>query len=145
MEKKNVQPRILYPARQSFKSFRIEGEIKSFPENQRRKRFARIIKEDSLSEKKRLKVTDCRGTERLSRHRDKTSDKKTLNSYLSRIMLNVNGLTVPNKRHRVSEPRRNKTHAAARVAQWFSATFGPGHDPGDLGSSPTSGFLHGAC
>ena len=31
------------------------------------------------------------------------------------------------------------------VVQWFSTTFGPGHDPGDLGSSPTSGFLHGAC
>ena len=27
---------------------------------------------------------------------------------------------------------------AARVAQWFSATFGPGCDPGDLGSSPRS-------
>ena len=32
---------------------------------------------------------------------------------------------------------------AARVAQWFSTAFSPGHDPGDLGSSPTSGSLHG--
>ena len=31
------------------------------------------------------------------------------------------------------------------VAQRFSATFSPGHDPGGLGSSPTSGSLHGAC
>ena len=34
---------------------------------------------------------------------------------------------------------------AAWVAQRFSATFGPGHDPWDPGSSPTSGSLHGAC
>ena len=34
---------------------------------------------------------------------------------------------------------------AAQVAQQFSATFGSGRDPGDLGSSPTSGSLHGAC
>ena len=34
---------------------------------------------------------------------------------------------------------------AARVAQRFSAAFSPGPDPGDLGSSPTSGSLHGAC
>ena len=34
---------------------------------------------------------------------------------------------------------------AAQVAQRFSATFGPGHDLGDLGSSPTSGSLHEAC
>ena len=34
---------------------------------------------------------------------------------------------------------------AAPVAQWFSATFGPGCDPGDPASSPTSGSLHGAC
>ena len=34
---------------------------------------------------------------------------------------------------------------AARVAQRFSSAFSPGPDPGDLGSSPTSGSLHGAC
>ena len=33
----------------------------------------------------------------------------------------------------------------ARVAQWFSPAFGPGRDPEDLGLSPTSGSLHGAC
>ena len=33
----------------------------------------------------------------------------------------------------------------ARVAQWFSTAFSPGPDPGDLGSSPTSSSLHGAC
>ena len=33
---KNMQPRILYPARLSFK---IEGKIKSFPDRQKRKEF----------------------------------------------------------------------------------------------------------
>ena len=34
---------------------------------------------------------------------------------------------------------------AARVAQRFSATFSPGCDLGDPGSSPKSDSLHGAC
>ena len=37
------------------------------------------------------------------------------------------------------------TFRAAWVAQQFSAAFNPGRDPGDLGSSPASGSLHGAC
>ena len=39
----------------------------------------------------------------------------------------------------------NTTLRAAPVAQRFGATFGLGCDPGDPGSSPTSGSLHGAC
>ena len=34
---------------------------------------------------------------------------------------------------------------AARVAQWFSTVFSPGHDLGDPESSPELGSLHGAC
>ena len=30
-------------------------------------------------------------------------------------------------------------------AQWFSATFSPGHDPGIPGSNLASGSLHEAC
>ena len=39
----------------------------------------------------------------------------------------------------------NSHEGAVRVAQWFSATFSSGPDPGDPGSSPMSGSLHGAC
>ena len=39
----------------------------------------------------------------------------------------------------------NNSYWAAQVAQRFSAAFNPGRDPGDPGSSPTSGSLHGAC
>ena len=34
---------------------------------------------------------------------------------------------------------------AAQVAQRLDATFSPGCDPGDPGSSPTSGSLYGVC
>ena len=37
------------------------------------------------------------------------------------------------------------TSQTAWVAQQFSTTFSPGHDPGDLGLSPTLGSLQGAC
>ena len=36
------------------------------------------------------------------------------------------------------------TYRAALMAQWFSATFSPGHDPGDLGLSPMSGSVEPA-
>ena len=36
LNRKNMQPRILYPARLSF---RIEGEIKAFPDEQKLKKF----------------------------------------------------------------------------------------------------------
>ena len=41
-----------------------------------------------------------------------------------------------------SIPYSKLTPRAAPVAQWFSAAFSPGHDPGDPGWSPTSGSLH---
>ena len=34
---------------------------------------------------------------------------------------------------------------AALVAQWFSAAFRPGRDPGDLGLGPAWGSLRGTC
>ena len=40
--------------------------------------------------------------------------------------------------------QRKEALRAALVAQWFSATFRPGPDPGDPGLSPTLGSLHGA-
>ena len=41
--------------------------------------------------------------------------------------------------------KRSMYPGAPWVAQRFSASFSPGPDPGDLGSSPASGSLHGAC
>ena len=42
-------------------------------------------------------------------------------------------------------PHEKGTRWAALVVEQFSTNFCPGHGPRDLGSSPTSGFLHGAC
>ena len=48
------------------------------------------------------------------------------------------------KNHHPEDTVTSKTsEGAARVAQRFSAAFSPGCGPGDLGSSPTSGSLHG--
>ena len=43
-----------------------------------------------------------------------------------------------------SEGTSKSLREAAGVTQWFSTTFSSGCDPGDPGSSPTSGSLHGA-
>ena len=44
-----------------------------------------------------------------------------------------------------AEEIENDQDRAAPVAQWLSATFSPGRDAGDPGSSHMSGSLHGAC
>ena len=66
-----------------------------------------------------------------------------LNSYLSIITLNVNGLNAPIKRHRVSKQRKtrkNKTHQYAtykrlildpsrlKVRRWRATDHGDGHE-----------------
>ena len=100
MNRKNMQPRILYPASLSF---RIEGEINIFPNKQKLKEF--ITTKPALQE-------ILRGTETLQgpqSTRDTTTNTKptditvTLNPHLSIITLNVSGLNAPTKRHRVSE------------------------------------------
>ena len=64
---------------------------------------------------------DQKGTEKISRNNNKTSNKAALNTYLSIITLDVNGLNASIKKHRVSEWRtntqtnkqKNKTHVYA--------------------------------
>jgi len=53
-----------------------------------------------------------KGTEKISKNNDKTSNKMALDIYLSIITLNVNGLNAPIKRHKVSEwiKKKSKTH-----------------------------------
>ncbi|CAD7688452.1 unnamed protein product [Nyctereutes procyonoides] len=48
-------------------------------------------------------------------------------------------------RRRLYAMNDNLKSRAAWVAQQFSAAFGPGPVPGDLGSGPMLGSLHGAC
>ena len=83
-------------------SFRIEGEIKSFPDKQKLKEF--MTTKPALQEI--LRGTLSGMLQRLQRTKDITASMKptdntmTLNPYLSIIMLNVNGLNAPIKRHR---------------------------------------------
>lgn len=44
-----------------------------------------------------------KGSKKISRNNDKTNNKMVINTYLPIIILNVNGLNTPIKRHRVSE------------------------------------------
>ena len=98
MKRNNLQPRILHPARLSF---RFDGGIKSFDKSKLREfstpetSFTRNAKGISLGRKhKRMK----RSTE----NKHKIIKKMVIESYLSIITLNVNGLNAPTKRHRLA-------------------------------------------
>ena len=56
---------------------------------------------------------------------------KLLKSYRPKVLANCLAIVAR------SSPGQNSKFQAARVAQQFSATFSPGPDPGDPGSSPT--------
>ena len=59
-------------------------------------------------------MVDQKGTETIYSNSHLTGNTMALNSYLSIVTLNVNGLNAPVKRHRVSEwIKKNKTHQYA--------------------------------
>ena len=89
MKWKNLQPRILYPARLSF---RFVGEIKIFPDKQKLKEFSttkpalqQIAKGTSLGRKHKERKSP-------TENKPKTNKKVIKGSYISIITLNVNGL-----------------------------------------------------
>ena len=98
LKQKNLQPILQYSARISFK---IDGEIKSF----------------SGKEKLRFNTTkpalqrmlnghiQSRNTREEKRSTESTpnNQKMVIEAYISIITLNVNGLSIPTKRHRLSE------------------------------------------
>ena len=56
------------------------------------------------------------------------------------------------RRRSIKEPANHTSHRSKientgtpRWLRGLAPAFGPGHDPGVLGSSPTSGSLRGAC
>ena len=98
MKRKTLQPRILHPARLSF---RFDGEIKSFPDKQKLKRiqhhqtsFTTNAKGTSLGKKHKRR-------QRPTENKPKTINKIVTGSYILIITLNVNGLNTPTKRHRL--------------------------------------------
>ena len=96
---KNLQPRLQYPARISFK---IDGEIKSFSDKQKLREFSttkpalrqmlnRLIQSRNTREEKDLQTQPPK------------IKKMAIVLFISIITLNVNGLNALTKRHRLAE------------------------------------------
>lgn len=102
MKGKTLQPRLLYPARISFKT---DGDIKSFSDKQKLREFS-TTKPDLQQMLKGL--VQSRNTKEEKRSTKSTPIKKiAIGTYISIITLNVNGLNAPTKRHRLAEWIRN--------------------------------------
>ena len=95
MKGKNLQPKILNPARLSF---RFDAEIESFPDKQKkvkriqhhRTRFTTNAKGTSPGRKYKRKPTE---------NKPQTIKKMVIGSHISITTLNVNRLKAPTKRH----------------------------------------------
>ena len=94
MKRKKLQPRILDPARLSF---RFDGEIKSFPDKQvnriqhHQTSFTINAKGTSLGSKHKRR-------KRPTENKPKTMEKMVIRSFILIITLNVNRLNAPTKR-----------------------------------------------
>ena len=64
----------------------------------------------SSKQRESLKVVDQKGTETMYSNSHLTGNTMALNSYLSIVTLNINGLNASIKRHRISKWVKNKTH-----------------------------------
>ena len=96
MKENNLQPRLLYPARISFK---YEGEIKSFTDKQKLREFSTT--KPALQQMLKY-ILQTGNTKRVYKPKPKTVKKMAMGSYLSIITLNVNGLNAPTKRQRLA-------------------------------------------
>ena len=76
-----------------------ERPNKEFPRQKKSKR----IQLHQTSSARDAKGTDLRKGRKRERERNTGRKKKAMNNYLSIITLNVNGLNVPIKRHRIAE------------------------------------------
>ena len=89
MKENNLQPRLLYPERISF---RYE-EFKSFTDKQKAER----IQHHQTSSSTNAKGSSLGNTERLYEREPKTTNQMAMGLFLSIITLNVNGLNAPIK------------------------------------------------
>ena len=99
MKGKNLQPRLLYPARISF---RFNGEVKSFSDKQKLRDFSttKPVLQQML---KKLSKRETQEKKKTHKNKPKTIKKMVIGTYISIITLNVNGLNAPTKRHRLDE------------------------------------------
>ena len=99
MKGKNLQPRLLYQARISF---RFNGEIKTFTDKQKLREF-RTTKPALQQMLKELSRQKTQEKEKTYNNKPKTIRKMITGTYISITTLNVNGLNAPTKRHRLAE------------------------------------------
>ena len=102
MKGKNLQPRLCYPARISF---RFDGEIKTFTDKQKLTEF-RSTKPALQQMLRNFSRQETQEKEKTYNHKSKTIKKMVIGTYISKITLNVNGLNAPTKRHRMAEWRQ---------------------------------------
>ena len=99
MKGKNLQPRTLYPGRLSFRS---NGEIKASRQTKVKRiqhhqtSFTTYAKGTSIGKKHKRR-------KRPTENKPQTMKKMVIGSYIPIIILNVNGLNAPTKRHRLVE------------------------------------------
>ena len=99
MKGKNLQPKLLYPARISF---RFDREIKIFTDNRKVREFS-TTKPALQQMLKELLLQETQEKEKTYNNKPKTIKKMVRGTYILIITLNVNGLYVPPKRHRLAE------------------------------------------
>ena len=105
MKGKNLQPRLLYPARISF---RFDGEIKSFTDKQKLREFNNT--KPALQQGYRnFSKWETQEKKRIYKNKPITIKKMVIGTYILIITLNVNGLNAPNKTGLLNG-YKNKTH-----------------------------------
>ena len=112
MKSKDLKPRLLYLAKLSFK---IKGEIKSFPDKKKLQEFVNTT--PVLQKNVKGIALRRRGRKRKTKLKKIVKNKMALNAYVSIITLNLNCLNVPIKRHRVAEWIRKKEPCIYAVSQ----------------------------
>ena len=88
MKGKNLQPRLLYPARISF---RFDGEIKSFTDKQKVREFS-TTKPALQQVLKNFSKCETQEKKRTYKNKPPKIKKMVIGTYISIITLNVNGL-----------------------------------------------------
>ena len=96
---KNLQPRLLHPARSSF---RFDGEIKSFTDKQKLREFS-TTKPALQQMLKEFSRQETQEKEKTYNNKPKTIKKMVTGTYITINTLNVNGLNALTKRHRLAE------------------------------------------
>ena len=91
IKEKNLQRRILYPVRLSF---RFDGEIKSLPDKQSLREFS-TVRPAAQQTLRELLLAGTQEKEKIYKNKPKTINKMVTASYILIIILNVNGLNAP--------------------------------------------------